>query len=115
LAQRLNKDPSNEQFKQESRVLVEQSSMLFNKICFLESMLRKMSEHLDGNKPGSKVDPDYNGRHSTDSEPEMPEMDDAPFNDYISDFDNRFIVHNLQAKWNNSLRNTILRYIHQIN
>lgn len=40
-------------------------------------------------------------------------VDSAPLADYTSDFNNRFIVHNAQIKWNNSLRNIILRYIHQ--
>lgn len=74
-----------------------------------------MSEHIDDSYPGGPKESDYNGRYSTDTEPEMLGMDNSSFNDYVSDFDNRFIVHNLQAKWNNSLRNTILRYIHQIN
>ncbi|PSR78451.1 mitochondrial protein from FMP27-domain-containing protein [Coniella lustricola] len=34
--------------------------------------------------------------------------------DFASDFLNRFVVHNLQLKWNNLLRNIILRYIHQV-
>lgn len=34
--------------------------------------------------------------------------------DYISDFNNRFIIHNIHLKWSNSLRNIILRYIHQV-
>ncbi|KAF3483288.1 uncharacterized protein GIQ15_02612 [Arthroderma uncinatum] len=35
--------------------------------------------------------------------------------EFASDFDNRFVIHNIQLKWNNSLRNIILRYIHQVN
>ncbi|KAK3938363.1 mitochondrial protein from FMP27-domain-containing protein [Diplogelasinospora grovesii] len=34
--------------------------------------------------------------------------------DFASDFKNRFVVHNMQLKWNNTLRNIILRYIHQV-
>ncbi|EEP79977.1 conserved hypothetical protein [Uncinocarpus reesii 1704] len=37
----------------------------------------------------------------------------SPDEDFISDFNNRFIIHNIQLKWNNSLRNIVLRYIHQ--
>src|SRR5205814_7223579 len=37
-----------------------------------------------------------------------------PNDDFISDFNNRFIIHNIHLKWNNSLRNIILRYIHQV-
>jgi hypothetical protein len=32
----------------------------------------------------------------------------------VSDFNNRFIVHNAQLKWSNSLRDIVLRYIHQV-
>ena len=38
----------------------------------------------------------------------------ASHDEFASDFNNRFIIHNVQLKWNNSLRNTILRYSHQV-
>lgn len=41
-------------------------------------------------------------------------MDSAPLTEFANDFHNRFIVHNPQIKWNNTLRNIILRYIHQV-
>ncbi|KAL1649208.1 Protein SABRE [Diplodia intermedia] len=41
-------------------------------------------------------------------------VDSTPLADYISDFNNRFVIHNAQVKWNNALRNIILRYIHQV-
>ncbi|KAJ5894654.1 hypothetical protein N7495_006345 [Penicillium taxi] len=34
--------------------------------------------------------------------------------EFSSDFNNRFMIHNVQLKWNNSLRNIILRYGHQV-
>ncbi|KAJ5611794.1 hypothetical protein N7528_008899 [Penicillium herquei] len=34
--------------------------------------------------------------------------------EFSSDFNNRFMIHNVQLKWNNSLRNIILRYSHQV-
>ncbi|CAN8097611.1 unnamed protein product [Discula destructiva] len=34
--------------------------------------------------------------------------------EFASDYLNRFVMHNLQLKWNNLLRNIILRYIHQV-
>jgi Mitochondrial protein from FMP27/Golgi-body localisation protein domain/RNA pol II promoter Fmp27 protein domain/Domain of unknown function (DUF2405) len=48
------------------------------------------------------------------TDPEVLGMDSAPLGDDISDFNNRFIVHNAQLKWTNSLRNIILRYMHQV-
>ncbi|KAI9039623.1 FMP27 family protein [Aspergillus affinis] len=38
----------------------------------------------------------------------------SPNDDFASDFNNRFMIHNTQLKWNNSLRNIILRYSHQV-
>ncbi|KAK9335831.1 mitochondrial protein from FMP27-domain-containing protein [Lipomyces starkeyi] len=35
-------------------------------------------------------------------------------NDHFSDFNNRFIFHNVQIKWTNSIRNIFLRYVHQV-
>lgn len=105
-----DKDPS--QFIAESTLLMEQSSLLYNKMKILESMLRRMSERLD--EPFSPES--YNARpDSAESEPELYGLKEETFADYISDFDNRFIIHNLQAKWNNSLRNIIVRYINQVN
>ncbi|KAI5457786.1 mitochondrial protein from FMP27-domain-containing protein [Mariannaea sp. PMI_226] len=34
--------------------------------------------------------------------------------EFESEFNNRFVIHNLQLKWNNLLRNIMLRYFHQI-
>ncbi|KAK9377614.1 golgi-body localization protein domain-containing protein [Lipomyces chichibuensis] len=34
--------------------------------------------------------------------------------DRFSDFNNRFIFHNVQIKWTNSIRNIFLRYVHQV-
>ncbi|CAK7263829.1 Protein SABRE [Sporothrix epigloea] len=34
--------------------------------------------------------------------------------EFASEFTNRFVVHNMKFKWNNMLRNIILRYIHQV-
>ncbi|CAK7203912.1 Protein SABRE [Sporothrix eucalyptigena] len=34
--------------------------------------------------------------------------------EFVSEFTNRFVVHNMKLKWNNMLRNIILRYIHQV-
>ncbi len=41
-------------------------------------------------------------------------LETAPLTEFASTFQDRFIVHNVQLKWNNTLRNIILRYIHQV-
>ena len=56
---------------------------------------------------------------SLPSQPSSAQVDidglySAPQDEFASDFNNRFIIHNAQVKWNNSLRNTILRYSHQV-
>lgn len=72
-----------------------------------------MSSKLDSGDEHSTSMPDLEGTEVSDRDSELLGMDSSPF-DYVSDFDNRFIVHNMQAKWNNSLRNIILKYIHQV-
>ncbi|KAG0644829.1 mitochondrial protein from FMP27-domain-containing protein, partial [Tuber brumale] len=113
LAQYTKFNPEDLELKAQSSELIEQSSILFNKLDFLQTMLRRMSSKLDGgDRPGMSRDPSHE-RHGSDADEELIGVDSSPF-DYVSDFDNRFIVHNMQAKWNNSLRNIILKYIHQV-
>ncbi|OCK85690.1 hypothetical protein K432DRAFT_377459 [Lepidopterella palustris CBS 459.81] len=88
---------------------------------FLRSMYNSLINRLEGNDlkavaDGEKEDDEYfEAREEYDpSDPEVKGMDSAPLADYISDFNNRFIVHNVHLKWSNSLRNIILRYIHQV-
>lgn len=88
---------------------------------FLKDMLDALTERLEHDDPAAvpeleTADEFYEAYENTPTplaDPEMQRMDSAPLADYTSDFNNRFIVHNPQIKWNNSLRNIILRYIHQ--
>lgn len=93
---------------------------LKNKRDILQSMYHSLISRLERDDPSavSKTD-------AEDQYLEAPELYDAtdkdtrgldatPLADYISDFNNRFVVHNAQVKWNNALRNIILRYIHQV-
>lgn len=86
---------------------------------FLRSMLNELLQRLDEDDPSAVPDletsEEFFEAHESAKRPdgEAPHMDTAPLADYTSDFNNRFIVHNAQIKWNNSLRNIILRYIHQ--
>jgi hypothetical protein len=80
-------------------------------------MLRQMSIRIDTGYPSGVPDTesqqealDPAGREGDD----MDDVDAAPLTDFLSDFNNRFIIHNMQMKWNNPLRNIILRYIHQV-
>ena len=106
-------NPDDLDLKTESDRLIQQSSVIFNMRQFLQTMLRKISSKLDDGKRGNGHQ-DYENYADSDSESEMLRMDTTPFADYASDFDNRFIVHNMQAKWSNPLKNIILKYIHQV-
>ncbi|KAJ6260479.1 hypothetical protein Dda_4705 [Drechslerella dactyloides] len=110
LAESIKQDKDNPKLTKESERLIQQSSVLMDKIKFLQNKLRNMSKYLDE----SAVD---DGASSVDSKSEVDiRLNDAePLGQWDDDFNNRFIVHNMQAKWSNDLRNVILRYIHQVN
>ncbi|KAH6625189.1 mitochondrial protein from FMP27-domain-containing protein [Boeremia exigua] len=95
---------------------------LQRKLEFLTSMHESLLERLAANEanavPEGEPDTDdefydANGEDPT-HDPDNKGADTKPNIDYISDFNNRFIIHNVHLKWGNSLRNIILRYIHQV-
>ncbi|KAF2475194.1 uncharacterized protein BDR25DRAFT_213924 [Lindgomyces ingoldianus] len=98
------------------------AGVLQRKQDFLLSMHQSLVDRLDANDlravPDGEKDEDdeyYEAREEYDpSDSDTKGMDSAPIADYISDFNNRFIIHNVHLKWSNSLRNIILRYIHQV-
>ncbi|KAJ4305599.1 Protein SABRE [Kalmusia sp. IMI 367209] len=89
---------------------------------FLVSMHQSLIERLETGERSAVPDGDtededeyYEAREEYgQAEGETKGSESAPHADYISDFNNRFIIHNVHLKWNNSLRNIILRYIHQV-
>jgi hypothetical protein len=97
-------DPAQTDLKAGFDALNRQTTVLVGKRAFLERMLDEM----------------------TPRSPTAPENDDGPppklqgsmtspaAAEFASDFKNRFVIHNMQLKWNNTLRNIILRYIHQV-
>ncbi|KAH7631819.1 mitochondrial protein from FMP27-domain-containing protein [Sordaria sp. MPI-SDFR-AT-0083] len=102
--------------KADFEALTRHTTVLAEKKVFLEGMLREMTQtshcHTGSEDSSSfssaksearKSKADIRGSMSTPTEAE-----------FASDFKNRFVVHNLQLKWNNTLRNIILRYIHQV-
>ncbi|GIZ37205.1 hypothetical protein CKM354_000066100 [Cercospora kikuchii] len=86
---------------------------------FLQNILDELLQRLNDEDPSAVPDLEtsekffeaHENPYANNSDP--AHVDGAPLADYTSDFNNRFIVHNAQIKWNNSLRNIILRYIHQ--
>lgn len=110
--------------KEQFDILDHQGKVLQSKKDFLQSVLEGLSERLQrresaapklgSNEQGpssSKSRYDYPNQHA---EAEAEVLEAAPLADLVSDFNNRFIAHNVQLKWNNALRNIILRYVHQV-
>ncbi|KAF2161019.1 hypothetical protein M409DRAFT_59540 [Zasmidium cellare ATCC 36951] len=95
------------------------SEHLQTKHDLLEKILHDLQKRLDEDDPSAvpelETSEEFFEAHENVKRPEgeASHLDTAPLADYTSDFNNRFIVHNAQIKWNNSLRNIILRYIHQ--
>lgn len=88
----------------------------------LQSMHRGLVERLESNdlRPvpdGESEENDQYYEAQEEYDPAAAEDKDtanAKISESISDFNNRFIIHNIQLKWSNALRNIILRYIHQV-
>ena len=100
-------------------VLEQQREMIEQKISFMQSMLRRILGHLHSVSSSSgSLSTAYDSPRTVDSLRDLSESEEAsgvnqPF-DLADDFNNRFVIHNIQLKWNNSLRNIILRYVHQV-
>ena len=110
---------AKEKLKQTLEILRGHSEQLQKKFEFLQSMLDTLHQRVKHDDPSAVPDLEtseaFFEAHENLKEPvdHNAAMDASPLADYTSDFNNRFIVHNAQIKWNNSLRNIILRYIHQ--
>jgi hypothetical protein len=114
------RDENNLTLKSDHEALNKHGTVLRDKKLFLVSMMRRMtmSIHTDNKRavPDGDADVDSDGETPSSRDPgtESEGMDSNPAADFASDFNNRFVIHNMQMKWNNLLRNIILRYIHQV-
>ncbi|KAL1304412.1 hypothetical protein AAFC00_003410 [Neodothiora populina] len=98
------------------QALRDHTETLQKKHTFLEEML-KMIKRLEDDTRSTvpameslEVDPDLQDEAARQAR-------DTQTNSGLessTDFNNRFVLHNPQIKWNNPLRNIILRYIHQV-
>ncbi|KAI9734482.1 MAG: hypothetical protein M1818_006871 [Claussenomyces sp. TS43310] len=113
-------DGRDSTLKMEVEELKKHEARLQDKYMFLESMLHRMSMRFDtNNRPAV---PDDDADRDSDDETPVPKlnetdargMDSTTAADFVSEFNNRFVIHNMQLKWNDSLRNIIVRYIHQV-
>jgi hypothetical protein len=113
-------DENNSTLRADLDQLHKHGDVLHDKRLFLESMMRRMNMRIQtDNKravPDGDADVDSGGETPSprDNDTETEGMDTNPSADFISDFNNRFVIHNMQLKWNNLLRNIVLRYIHQV-
>ena len=103
--------------KDRFEMLSEQGRKLEGKKKFLQRLLARLNRAIDEGRPwisaaGDTAGVDLMSEEEVDTEAKG--LEDAPRSGYISEFNNRFIIHNAQLKWNNSLRNIILRYVHQV-
>ncbi|KAL6721540.1 Protein SABRE [Lecanora helva] len=108
-----NRDSS---LKDRYDMLNEQGDRLQGKKKFLQRLRSRLLHAIAEGKPWIAAAGDTAGLDmaSDTSDEDFDKMDSTPLEGPISDFSNRFIIHNTQLKWNNSLRNIILRYVHQV-
>ncbi|KAF5022606.1 hypothetical protein F66182_5352 [Fusarium sp. NRRL 66182] len=100
------------------RLLVEEfkayqkhTDVLKEKKEFLESMLNQAKMRAP---PSTHRGSNDGRRRSGESVPFQDETMEIPStSEFESEFNNRFVIHNMQLKWNNTLRNIVLRYLHQ--
>jgi hypothetical protein len=111
------------ELQQRLDTLKNHATFLHRKLEFLTSMHESLLERCETNDRSARPDGGetdgedeyFEAREDHDStDSGTKNTDSAPAADYISDFNNRFIIHNIHLKWSNSLRNIILRYIHQV-
>lgn len=101
-------------------MLAQQGKVLESKKAFLLSMLSRLSKNIGSKQSAPESGLDLGEEYgstapaTTTTDPEAGGTEAQHLTDFVSDFNNRFIVHNVQLKWNNSLRNIILRYVHQV-
>ncbi|PGH04413.1 hypothetical protein AJ80_08524 [Polytolypa hystricis UAMH7299] len=120
---------SAEGLQSQYELLVRQGESLKRRRKFLHVTLRNLEKQLPshdhGEANGTESPNSSSDSHASDTDyspvaedgiedPDLDALYASPIDEFVSDFDNRFIIHNIQLKWNNSLRNIILRYIHQV-
>lgn len=107
----IRSDGSDPELVQDFEQLRKHTHVLREKKEFLESMLGQTRAKPSWASTRASGD----RRRSVGSMGMHDETMHIPANtEFESEFNNRFIIHNLQLKWNNLLRNIVLRYFHQI-
>ncbi|AEO69124.1 uncharacterized protein THITE_2119169 [Thermothielavioides terrestris NRRL 8126] len=105
-------DAADADLRAELDALNQHTAVLSGKKAFLLGMLDEMAPHSpSASQDRESANSEESSGHSPSLDGSVPTPAAAEF---ASDFKNRFVVHNMQLKWNNTLRNIILRYIHQV-
>ncbi|KAI1167902.1 mitochondrial protein from FMP27-domain-containing protein [Nemania serpens] len=110
---RMGRDP---EVGAEYESLNKHTSVLRDKRSFMESMLHQMAYKITTSEQQNISQDDENLDQDSEefAETGTGELKMPSGAEFASDFKNRFVVHNMQLKWNNLLRNIILRYSHQV-
>ncbi|KAI1824396.1 mitochondrial protein from FMP27-domain-containing protein [Xylaria intraflava] len=106
----------NPDVRPEFESLNKYTSVLRDKHSFMATMLHETAYKLTVSEKQNTSRENRTDQHSDSSiEIGKGETIKVPSGaEFASDFKNRFVVHNMQLKWNNLLRNIILRYSHQV-
>ncbi|KAI1393866.1 mitochondrial protein from FMP27-domain-containing protein [Hypoxylon trugodes] len=111
----IRSDGQDPEIKAEFDQLSRHAIVLKEKLAFMENMLQQVAFKTSTNGQNSSEDSEATSHESReridtgDGDVKVPSG-----TEFASDFKNRFVVHNMQLKWNNLLRNIILRYSHQV-
>ncbi|KAJ4158201.1 uncharacterized protein LMH87_008736 [Akanthomyces muscarius] len=89
------------------------TNVLKDKKTFLENMLEQVRNKIKGSRSRMFTSSATRDSSPDSSSSEEQVMDIPPTSHFESEFNNRFVIHNMQLKWNNMLRNIVLRYFHQ--
>lgn len=105
----------NEKLKIELDTFNTHTDVLKDKRGFMQNMLHQVSMKAAAGDEQQSSGSSMKSRESL-QDPSAAGFDEmgATGADFASDFKNRFVIHNMQLKWNNLLRNIILRYSHQV-
>ncbi|KAK3692192.1 mitochondrial protein from FMP27-domain-containing protein [Podospora appendiculata] len=111
----IREDVTDKDLRADFEALTRHTGVLAEKKAFLEGMLRDMNQNLSSDDDSDADDSSSDTEAQSEPATASGASNTTPTGgEFASDFKNRFVVHNMQLKWNNTLRNIILRYIHQV-
>ncbi|KAI1868123.1 uncharacterized protein JN550_006611 [Neoarthrinium moseri] len=107
---------NDDQLRSDFESFTRHTGVLKDKKVFMQSMLQTVAMKVSNDEPdqSSNGSPKSGASAKSASASPADETRGTTGADYASDFKNRFVIHNMQLKWNNLLRNIILRYSHQV-